>query len=177
VLAAGIAATLGAAWAGAPDNGAIRFTAAQMGTPLQGGFRDYDVAIDFDPQQPGRGSVHAHVAVASVNAGSREADDLLRSGGFFDAAHFAQASFDADAFEPQGAGRFLARGSFTLKGHTVHLPVSFTVAAGPQGRWFDGSFAISRLDFAVGQGEWSDTSTLDDKVEVAFHLLQPRPAP
>jgi polyisoprenoid-binding protein YceI len=155
-----------------PDGSAIRFTAAQMGTPLQGSFEDFAATVDFDPEHPQGGSVHARVSVTSVNAGSREADDLLRSAGFFDAAHNAQASFDADSFAAEPGGRYRARGRFTLKGHSVDLPVSFTASQGPQGRWFDGSFAVSRLEFAVGQGEWSDTSTLDDRVEVSFHLLQ-----
>jgi polyisoprenoid-binding protein YceI len=155
-----------------PDGSALRFTAAQMGTPLQGGFEDFTATVEFDPAQPQHGSVHARVMVASVSAGSREANDLLRSAGFFDAARYAQASFDADAFEARAPGHYRARGRFTLKGRTVDLPVLFTVTPGPQGRWFDGSFAISRLEFGVGQGEWSDTSTLDDKVEVSFHVLQ-----
>jgi polyisoprenoid-binding protein YceI len=158
-----------------PDGSAIRFSAAQMGTPLQGSFEDFTATVNFDAEHPHAGSVHAKVLVASVNAGSREANDLLRSAGFFDAARFAQASFDASDFEPQAGGRYLAHGTFTLKGHTVNLPVSFTAVGSPQGRWIDGSFAISRLEFVVGQGEWADTSTLDDRVEVAFHLLQEGP--
>ena len=155
----------------APDTGTLQFTAAQMGTPLKGSFADFSVQVDFDPHRPESGAVHVQVPVASVSAGSREADALLRSAGFFDAAQFPQARFDAAHFAAQADGRYLARGSFVLKGHTVDLPVSFAVTTDPRGRWFDGSFSISRLEFGVGQGEWSDTSTLDDKVEIAFHIV------
>jgi polyisoprenoid-binding protein YceI len=159
-----------------PEAGAIGFTAAQMGTPLHGSFEDFTVQLDFDPAHPENGSVRVDVALASVNAGSREANELLRSVGFFDALHFAQAGFEATHFASQADGSFLAQGSFVLKGHTVVVPIGFAVTTDPQGRWFDGSFSLSRLAFGVGQGEWSDTSTLDDKVDVAFHIRQPQAA-
>jgi len=153
-----------------PETAVIGFTAAQMGSPLQGGFESISVQVDFDPAHPEQGAVHVQVPVDSVSAGSREANDLLRSTGFFDAAHYPTARFDAEKFVTQADGRYLAQGSFTLKGTTVMLPVSFSTVAGPQGRWFEGHFSISRLAFGVGQGEWSDTGTLDDKVEITFHL-------
>lgn len=173
--AAAVMAALGSQ-ARAPEAGAIRFTAAQMGSPLQGSFESFTVQVDFDPAHPEKGTVHVQVPVDSVSAGSREANDLLRSAGFFDAAHFPTARFDAEKFVAQPDGRYLAQGSFTLKGRTVTLPVSFSAMSGPQGRWFEGRFGVSRLAFEVGQGEWSDTSTLDDRVEIAFRVPQGAPA-
>ncbi len=156
----------------APELGSIGFTAAQMGTPLRGSFEEFTVQLDFDPVHPESGTVRVQVPLASVSAGSRETDALLRSGSFFDAANFSQASFAADHFAAQPGGRYLARGSFSLKGHTVIQPVAFSVASDPKGRWLDGSFSVSRLEFGVGQGEWGDTSTLDDGVEIVFHIRQ-----
>ncbi len=66
----------------------------------------------------------------------------------------------------------VAKGTFTLKGKSAPQTVVFTTTSAPQGQWFDGSFTISRLAFGVGQGEWSDTSTLDDAVQIQFHILQ-----
>lgn len=169
--AGAILAALGSQ-ARAPEAGVIGFTAAQMGSPLQGSFESFTVQVDFDPAHPEKGAVHVQVPVDSVSAGSREANDLLRSTGFFDVAHFPTARFDAEKFVAQADGHYLAQGSFTLKGRTVTQPIIFSVAAGPQGRWFEGHFSVSRLAFDVGQGEWSDTSTLDDKVEIAFHVPQ-----
>jgi len=167
-------AVIGAAGtrARAPDTGDIQFTAAQAGTPLRGSFEDFTARVEFDPLHPQSGAVHVQVSVASVSAGSREADALLRSAGFFDAAQFPQASFDAAHFVAQTDGQYLARGSFVLKGHAMEMPVTFAVASDARGRWFNGSFSISRLQFGVGQGEWSDTSTLDDRVEIAFRVLE-----
>lgn len=159
-----------ASQARAPETGVIAFTAAQMGSPLQGSFEVFTAQVDFDPAHPEKGAVHVQVPVDSVSAGSREANGLLRSAGFFDVARFPTARFDAENFRAQADGRYLAQGRFTLKGQTVSLPVTFSATTGPQGRWFEGHFSISRLAFGVGQGEWSDTSTLDDMVEIAFRV-------
>ena len=157
---------------GAESEASIRFTASQMGVPLQGVFGGFVADVKFDPDRPDLGTVQVRVDLRSVNAGGADANDMLRSAGFLDVARYPQASFEASEFHAQGAGQYLARGSLTLKGQTMSLPVVFTTVAGAQGRWFDGSFTISRLLFHVGQGEWADTSTLDDLVQVHFHLLQ-----
>lgn len=167
LLAAGL---LGRAGSAETDGPAIGFTAAQMGSPLQGRFDQFTARVRFDPQQPQAGSVQARIALASVNAGARAANDLLLSAGFFDAAHFPQADFSATDFAPQADGSYLARGRFTLKGHTEVLPLRFTATAAPDGWWFDGACTVSRLAYGVGQGEWADTGTLDDAVEVRFHV-------
>lgn len=157
---------------GASPGAAIRFVASQSGVSLQGSFGEFGAAIKFDPAHPDTGSVQANVDVRSVDTGTASADELLRSEDFFDAAKHPQATFEATGFHAQDQGHYLAKGTFTLKGHSVSLPVTFTTTADPQGRWFDGSFTVSRLMFGVGLGEWSDTSTLDDAVQVQFHLLQ-----
>ncbi len=157
---------------GAAPGGDIQFTASQEGVSLQGTFNDFVAYIKFDPAHPNTGSVRISVDVRSVNTATPAANEMIRSSDFFDAATFPQATFEASEFHAQEAGHYIAKGAFTLKGHTVTLPVTFATTASPQGRWFDGTFNISRTSFKVGQGEWSDTSTLDDTVKIQFHILQ-----
>ncbi len=160
--------------AAAAGHASIGFVASQSGTELKGSFERFAANIQFDPAQPDKGNVQVRVETASVSTGTRSADEQLRGEDFFDATRFPQANFEAREFHAQDAGHYLAKGSFTLKGHTVPLPVTFAVTRDGQGLWFDGTFTISRLNFGVGQGEWSDTSTLDDAVQVRFHLFQGR---
>lgn len=157
---------------GDSPGGAIRFVASQAGVSLQGTFNEFVADVKFDPARPDTGTVQVRVNVGSVDTGTASANELLRSEDFFDAAKFPLASFEASEFHMQDAGYYVAKGTFTLKGHTVPLPVAFTTITDPQGQWFDGSFTISRLSFGVGKGEWADTSTLDDAVKVQFHILQ-----
>jgi polyisoprenoid-binding protein YceI len=157
---------------GAAPGGDIQFTAMQDGVSLQGSFNDFVANVKFDPVHPDAGAVKVSVDVHSVNTGTPAANEMIRGSDFFDAATFPQATFEASEFHAQDAGHYLAKGAFTLKGHTVTLPVAFATITGPQGRWFDGSFTISRTSFKVGQGEWADTSTLADAVKIQFHILQ-----
>lgn len=161
-----------AATYGDGPSGAIRFAASQEGVPLQGTFNEFAATVNFDPAKPETGTVRVRVDVGSVTTGIPAADEMLRGHDFFDAAKFPQATFEASEFHVQGAGHFIANGAFTLKGHKIPLPVTFTTSSDPRGQWFDGSFTLSRLMFGVGQGEWADPSTLDDAVKVQFHILQ-----
>lgn len=166
--------TIGPSAYAAGSGSTIRFLASQSGVSLQGTFNDFSASVNFDPARPDGGTVQVAVKVASVSTGTPSADELLRSEDFFDSAKFPQATFEASDFHAQDATHYSAKGAFTLKGHTVPLSVTFTTTGAPQGLWFDGSFTISRLAFGVGQGEWADTSTLDDAVQVQFHILQKR---
>jgi polyisoprenoid-binding protein YceI len=157
---------------GATRGGDIQFMASQEGVSLQGSFKDFAANVKFDPMHPETGAVRVSVDIRSVNTGTPAANELIKSSDFFDVATFPQATFEASEFHAQDAGHYIAKGSFSLKGRTVTLPVTFATTAAPQGRWLDGSFTISRTLFKVGQGEWSDTSMLDDAVKVQFHILQ-----
>jgi hypothetical protein len=35
----------------------------------------------------------------------------------------------------------------------------------------EGSFAIKRLDFLIGEGEWTDVSTVANEIQIKFHLV------
>ncbi len=39
-----------------------------------------------------------------------------------------------------------------------------------------GVFAIKRLDFGIGDGDWKDTSLVSNEVQVKFNLLLTRTA-
>jgi polyisoprenoid-binding protein YceI len=156
----------------ATSAGEIKFMASQEGVTLQGTFNEFAANVKFDPAQPEAGAVRVSVDVGSVSTGSPSANELIKSPDFFDAAAYPQATFEASEFHAQEGGRYIATGIFSLKGHSVTLPVTFVTTNGPQGRWFDGTFTISRTLFKVGQGEWSDTSTLDDPVQILFHIAQ-----
>jgi polyisoprenoid-binding protein YceI len=35
---------------------------------------------------------------------------------------------------------------------------------------FDGAFAIKRLDYNIGEGEWTDLSTIANDIQIKFHI-------
>ena len=48
--------------------------------------------------------------------------------------------------------------------------IEFTFDSKDGAAWLKGTAKIKRLDFGVGQGEWKDTSTVGNEVQVRFAL-------
>ena len=61
-------------------------------------------------------------------------------------------------------------GTFTLKGRSrpLSVPVTLTQVGGTTTAI--GAFTIRRLDFKVGDGDWTDTDLIANDVQVKFKL-------
>lgn len=152
----------------------IQFTAMQSEVAVDGKFQKFVADVDFDPAEPAAGKVDLQIDLASVSTGSSEADDLLKGKEFFDAAQFPQASFSTGRINATGAGRFQAAGQFTLKGRSAPLVIPFSARPEGAGLRLEGRLPLSRLAYHVGEGQWADTGTLDDQVQIQFSLYLPR---
>lgn len=155
------------------DKSQIVFVTKQMGVPVEGSFRKFDAQVAFDPKKPEGGSVALQIDTASAGFGVPMSDAELPRQPWFDAAHFPQASFQSGAIKALGEGKFEMAGKLTIKGTTkqVTVPVSIASAAGG-GNYSvaSGSFTIQRLDYKVGDGEWTDTSVVGNDVQVRFRF-------
>jgi len=168
-----------AAWAavagtGTAGQGEVKFIAKQSEVSLEGRFNQFSADVELDPQRPQAAKIRVAIDLASVDAGGADANDLLKGRDFFDVARFPSATFTATSVQATGPGTFQASGPFTLKGHTSQLAIVFTTHSDSSGTWYEGAVPISRLAFDVGQGQWSDISTLDDEVRIAFRLHMAR---
>jgi polyisoprenoid-binding protein YceI len=36
---------------------------------------------------------------------------------------------------------------------------------------FEGTFNIKRLDYSIGEGEWTDVSAVADEIQIKFHIV------
>jgi len=153
-----------------PAQSEIAFTSRQMGVPVQGRFRSFDAQVEFDPSRPEAARIALRIALASAAIGTAETEAELAGPGWFDSARFPQASFVSTRVSPAGPGRFEVSGKLTLKGVTRELGVPVTLARSGDITTASGSFAIRRLDYRIGEGEWSDTSLVADDVQVRFKL-------
>lgn len=149
----------------------IVFTTRQMGVPVEGRFGRFSARVALDPRQPATGSVSLTIDTASARFGSAELDAEIPKPTWLGAGAFPQATFESTAIRAVGGGRFEVAGRLAIKGavRDVVVPVQLAAAAGTQ-QLASGSFTIKRLDFKVGDGEWSDTSLLANEVQVRFRL-------
>ncbi len=142
----------------------------QMGVPVEGRFRKFDAQIAFDPKRPEAGKVAFTIDMGSATFGSPEVDVELPKATWFNVPKFPQATFQSSAIKAVGAGRFEVAGKLSIKGSSrdVVVPVALTQAGGSTTA--TGAFAIKRLEFKIGEGDWADTSMVANDVQVKFKL-------
>jgi len=149
----------------------IAFQIKQSGVPVEGKFRRFDAQLALDPKSPQTGSVTVAVDTASATVGFPETDVELPRAPWFNAAKFPRATFESNAISALGGGHFQAKGRFELKGtaHDIVVPVTI-VQNGPQST-ATGEFVVKRLDYKIGENEWTDVSLVADDVRVRFKLV------
>jgi polyisoprenoid-binding protein YceI len=153
-----------------PAQSEIGFTSRQMGVPVAGRFRSFDADVAFDPRQPEAARIALRIDLASVALPSAETEAELAKPGWFDSRRFAQASFASSAVRALGGGRFEVAGKLALKGTSRDVVVPVTLAQAGGVTTASGGFVLHRLDFRIGDGDWSDTSLVADEVQVRFRL-------
>lgn len=153
-----------------PAQSEINFVAKQMGVPLDGKFTKFDAQIAFDPKKPEAGKIAFNIDLSSVVIGDADTVKELRKPEWFNVPKFPTASFTSTAIKAAGPGKFEVTGTLSIKGATrpVTIPVTLT-PSGPASLAV-GNFSIKRVDFKVGEGDWSDFSIVANDVLVRFRL-------
>jgi polyisoprenoid-binding protein YceI len=143
----------------------------QMGVPVEGVFKRYSAQVSFDPVRPAEGKASLEIDIASFDLGDADFNRETAKKEWFDAAKYPKATFVTTAIKPTGAGKYEAAGKLTIKGKTLDViaPVSFRSEGGQQ--VFEGTLPIRRLAFNIGEGEWKDTATVADEVQIKFRIV------
>ncbi|MBZ0143911.1 MAG: YceI family protein [Rhodocyclaceae bacterium] len=143
----------------------------QMGVPVDGKFKRFTAKISFDPAKPAEGRASVEIDIASFDLGAEDFNRETVKPEWFNAAKYPKATFVTTAIKPAGAGKYEAAGKLTIKGITrdVVAPVNFKIEGGQQ--VFEGVLPIRRLQFNIGEGEWKDTSTVADEVQIRFRIV------
>lgn len=158
-------------WAPVPDDSALTFTAEQQGAEFEGEFREFTATFDLDPADPTAARIEAVITVASVDTAYADRDEYLRGDEWFDAARWPQARFVTRNIRATSTG-YIADGLLTLRDQSREVPLAFTLEPLPDGRLqFRGSTLIQRLDFGVGQGEWTNTDWVGNDVTIRVDLV------
>ena len=153
-----------------PRQSAIYFEFRQMGVPVKGGFKRFSVQMAFDPAKPETARATIEIDLASIDAGSREADDESAGKLWFNRSTYPKASFVSSQVRALGNNRYELRGTLTLKGRSRDMIVPVSYAPGKNAASFDGGFVLKRLDFGIGEGMWADVATVANEVQVKFRI-------
>jgi polyisoprenoid-binding protein YceI len=152
------------------DKSAINFAYKQMGVAVDGKFKKFAADLAFDPAKPQAAHAKLDVDLASVDAGSSDADQEVAGKEWFNTKSFPKASFVSNAVKPLGGNRYEVAGKLSIKGQSrdISFPATFT----PNGNSgvFDGAFTIRRGDFSIGEGAWSKFDIVANDVQIKFRI-------
>jgi polyisoprenoid-binding protein YceI len=146
-----------------------------MVSKVRGKFDGFSGAIVVG--EDGTPSVHAEIAVGSVNTGNDQRDAHLKSADFFDAEAHPVATFTSNAVEANG-DNYVLRGELTLRGVTkpVALDLDFYGANPGMGHGevagFEASVVLNRKDFGIDIDMPLETGgvVVGDKVTITLEI-------
>ena len=153
-----------------PAQSEVKFTARQMGVPLEGHFKTFSAQVAFDPAKLATSKIRFTVDTGSATLGVKETDAELPKPVWFNVPKFPQATFQSSAIKAVGAGKYEVAGKLSIKGAAQDVVVPVTLTQSGAITTAAGSFAIKRLAFKIGENEWADTSMVADEVQVKFKL-------
>ena len=178
-VAASLAAMLAVAPASAADytqaaGSTLAFASRYDGELFTGRFSEFNTKVSFDPARPEAGKLDVTIGLVSAVTGNADRDSTLKTPDFFDVAKYAQARYTATGFRKLADGQYAADGTLELRGVRKPVTLTFSWTAGAQ-PVLTGKAVVKRLDFGVGGGDWDDTDTIPDAVNISTKVvLKPR---
>jgi polyisoprenoid-binding protein YceI len=154
-----------------PDKSTMSFAFKQMGVPVEGRFRRIKGQISFDPTKPALAKADIDIDLASIDAGSHEADEEVAGKLWFNTKAYPTAKFVSSSIKPLGNNRFDVTGRMTIKGRTLDVSTQATFRQDGNTAAFEGSFVLKRADYAIGEGIWADFGTVANEVHIKFRLV------
>ncbi|PZR14561.1 MAG: protein yceI precursor [Archangium gephyra] len=82
----------------------------------KGRFDKYEGTLELDEQDLSKSKLNVTIDASSINTGTVDRDNHLRSADFFDAANFPKLTFVSQRFEPGKDGTFRVLGELTIRG-------------------------------------------------------------
>jgi polyisoprenoid-binding protein YceI len=153
------------------DKSAVSFVFRQMNVPVEGSFKHFKGELSFAPATPETAKTTIEIELASIDAGSAEANDEVAGKLWFDTRTYPVARFVSTSIKALGNNRYEVAGKMTIKGRTLDTktPASFR-QIGNSGV-FEGSFILKRADFGIGEGIWADYGTVANEVQIKFRIV------
>ncbi|WP_166362547.1 YceI family protein [Pseudomonas akapageensis] len=151
----------------------ISFTYNQMGARVYGTFGKFEAKIDFDSANPEAARTSLTIELASIDAGSSDANSELQKPGWFNTAVYPQATFISSSVKPLADNRYQVSGKLALKGQTRDVSAEITLKPDNAIGVFNGEFILKRGDFGIGEGEWGDYGVISNDIHIKFRMVAP----
>jgi len=154
-----------------PGKSSLSFVYKQMNVPVEGQFKSFRSKLAFDPAKPAAAKAELEIDLASIDAGSKDANDEVAGKAWFNTKTFPIAKFVSTSVKPLGGNRVELAGKMTIKGKTLDLVTPVTVTQQGNSASFDGSLVLKRADYGIGDGIWADFGTVANEIQIKFRLV------
>ena len=158
----------------------IGFSVNHFFTPVKGKFDDFNLDINFDPDDIEHSSLNLTVKIASINTGDEKRDGHLQTEDFFGAEKFPVMTFKSSKIISKGDNKYVAIGKLKIKDVEKDIELPFTLLGVKvlpeqmqkmmgglkEAASFQASFSLNRNDFTVGTGSWAATMVVGDEVNI-----------
>lgn len=173
-----------ATWTADSAHTEIRFSVDHFFTPVHGAFRDFEIELDYDAENPENSTVEARIQVASLDTGNTRRDEHLRSADWFEAETYPAMTFKSTSVRRNGESGLIARGQLTIRGESQEIelqisllgvrqipePMRPMLGGSTEVASFKATAAVDREDFQVGVGDWAGTMVVGGEVEIEILL-------
>ena len=154
-----------------PAKSSLSFVSKQMNVPVEGQFKSFRSKLAYDPTKPAAAKAEFEIDMASIDAGSKDANDEVAGKAWFNTKAFPVAKFVSTSVKPLGGNRLEIAGKMTIKGKTLDLTTPITVTQQGNAATFDGSLVLKRADYGIGDGIWADFGTVANEIQIKFRLV------
>jgi polyisoprenoid-binding protein YceI len=176
-LATGIPGYVAGTWSIDPVHSSVEFAARHMVvSKVRGRFRTFSGTI-VTAENPLESSVTAEIDLNSIDTGTEQRDNHIRSADFFDVATYPTMTFRSTGVSRDGDG-YILHGQLTLKGVTRDVPLKLELngfgpdAFGGTRAGFTATGEINRKDFGVNFNAVMQTggAVVSDRIQLHLEI-------
>jgi polyisoprenoid-binding protein YceI len=134
-------------------------------TTVTGKFTDFDVDLNWNPDDLAASAVNANIKIASVDTDQQKRDDHLRTGDFFDAENHPEMIFKSNKITKSDKG-YTAHGTLLMRGVSKAIELPFIVKGPVNDSWGNqrigvtAETTVNRQDWGVSYGSVMDNGGL-----------------
>lgn len=152
----------------------IGWSTRWAGSNVTGSFGSWTADIRFDPARPETGQVAVVVQTGSSRSSTGEANDNLPLPDWFNVRAHPTARWDSTAIRANGAGRYIADGTLTLKGQRYRLAIPFGLTVSGQTATMTANLSLDRIALRIGVDSDASAEWVDRNVAVTIRVRATR---
>ena len=140
-----------------------------------GKFMEFDIELDYDPDNPSASAVSATVGAASIDTGIDQRDGHLRTADFFDAENHPEITFVSDAVNIAD-GRGTLSGTLSIRGNAHPVTWDLEIAGVDGGSTgFKATTVIDRTKFGVTWQHGDVPAFVSNDITIELFILASTP--